>query len=178
MSEELYPQLFEGTKRVAITIEILEETYQEAERLIQENGWGEEGLRIIFAHGLGYLKGQGIAKGLAAGDTDTRTLLKRFMDVDSMYAVMKFRAFTLAQDNQVLGFNVSGLRGQVDLSHAILAKQRQEIATLKAENERLTRLLAECEGNKEPLSPSPESAGNPTPGRLSRLREAVSRRVV
>ncbi|MEW6232229.1 MAG: hypothetical protein AB1566_07945 [Chloroflexota bacterium] len=176
MSEELYAQLFEGTKRVAITIEILEETYQEAERLIQENGWGEEGLRIIFAHGLGYLKGQEIGKGLATSDTDI--LLKRFMDVDSMYAVMKFRAFTLAQDNQILGFNVSGLRGQVDLSHAVLAKQREEIATLKAEYERLTRLLAESEGDKEPISPSAESAGNPTPGRLSRLREAIGRRVV
>jgi hypothetical protein len=97
----------------------------------------------------------------------------------SMYAVMKFRAFTLTQDNQILRFNVSGLRGSVELSHAALAKQRQEIATLKAENEHLNWLLAEYEGAGDPLSPpsNQEPAGDSTPGRLSRLRALVGGRV-
>jgi hypothetical protein len=51
-------EIFAGAKRT-ITFSLLEETYQEFLAVCREQGWSEsEGLLLVFATGLAYLKNE------------------------------------------------------------------------------------------------------------------------
>lgn len=154
--EEMYSGLFLGMATETVELSLSNEMVAQTQELAKENGWDEdEAYRIVFANGLAYLSGQRRLRGLegvlddgAAVTGELKRLLSELMDVQSKYAVMKFRAFTLDQAKQVLEFNVTGLRGENRLSAWRLQKFREdeellrtEIARLKEENERLRGLL-------------------------------------
>lgn len=150
-----------------IEIRIHSEMLKEANRLIGENGWEvDEGLRIIFANGLFYLLGRRRLEGLDGGQADLAEEVKRLtaelMDMQSKYAVMKFRAFTLQQDNQTLEFQNTGLRGENRMAMSRLTKFREdeqaltaELSRLRAENERLRQRLGLVEGDATLPRPRP-----------------------
>ena len=167
MSREMHSELFDDASTTLIEVRVLGETLREANHLIGENGWKvDEGLRIIFANGLYYLRGQkriegldGYESGLAA---EVERLSKELMDMQSMYAVMKFRAFSLEQAKQTLEFNVVGLEGENRWSGERMKKFREdeeliraEVDRLRQENEQLRQRLSVLEGTAEP--PPPET---------------------
>jgi len=137
-------EILERTRTREITVSILEETYQQGEELIQENGWGDEGWRIILAHGIGSLRSRDRFMAME----DRARLIHQLAELESMYAVMKFRAYMLTKDNQTLTFNVNGLRAQVDTSSIVLESQRREIAALKAEIAALQQEVARLRANQ------------------------------
>lgn len=131
-------KLFAGAANHAVTFPVLEETFQELLTLCCENGWSEdEGLRIVFANGLAYLKNEREFSRWngQAGDAEALRLAKYANEMNSMYAVMKFRAFNYRAAMQTLEFNVAGLRG-------LLAHTEATIERLRAENEQLKAELA------------------------------------
>ncbi len=129
-------KLFEGAASHAVTFPVLEETFQELLTLCRENGWSEdEGLRIVFANGLAYLKNEREFSRWngQARDAEALRLAKYANEMSSMYAVMKFRAFNYREAMQTLEFNVTGLRGLLDHAHVTMDRLRTENAQLKAE---------------------------------------------
>lgn len=131
-------ELFEGAANHAVTFSILEETYQEFIALCRENAWSEEeGLQIIFANGVAYLKNEREFSRWRNEKRDEELLrLARYgNDMNGAYSVMKFRAFSYRQATQALEFNVTGLRG-------LLAHAEATIDRLHAENEQLKAELA------------------------------------
>src|SRR5436190_23712915 len=105
--------LFAGCEEHQVSFGLLEETYQQAKALIKENGWEEtEGLLIIFANGLAFLKGEQAINAVNAGEADPRGEMERitrlYMEIDGQYSVMKFRAYKLSQDKRSLELNVTG----------------------------------------------------------------------
>ena len=161
-----------GPETVQVTLP--RQLLQQALALARENRWSDdEAFRIVFAYGVSYLLGERRLGEAMARDDDlaqeVRRLTDDLMTMHSMYAVMKFRAFTLEQEKQVLEFRVTGLEGENRMSAWRLAKFRQdeealraEIATLEAENRRLREQLA---GQKP--APAPQSRR----GLLGRLRK-------
>ncbi|MCL5075776.1 MAG: hypothetical protein M1136_09065 [Chloroflexi bacterium] len=156
--------IFAGTQARKVELHMLEETYQEAQRLIRENGWDEEeGLLIIFANGLAYLKE---AHALPDSESDSALTLmssitERCAHFESMYAVMKFRAYYLNEDKRILELNVTGLQADNDgLRHRINlfrqdeARLKEEIKRLTTENTELHRHLAELQGNRQQDEPT------------------------
>jgi len=150
--------LFKDAKTIMVEMAILEETYRDALALIKENNWDElEGLQIVFANGLYYLRGEKQLSGLGREREDVEREVQRLsaelIDMYSKYAVMKFRAYTLNEAKQTLEFNVTGLNTENRWSTARLKKFREdeeelrrELEALRTENERLRQRLLQFEG--------------------------------
>jgi hypothetical protein len=160
--------LFAGCEEQAVSFGLLEETYQQAKALIEENGWAEtEGLLIIFANGLAFLKGEKAINAVKAGEADPREEMERitrlYMEIDGQYSVMKFRAYKLSQDKRILELNVTGLRGENvafrmrnQMFRADEERLRARLADLEAENRRLREELDHLRpaaSDAEPASP-------------------------
>jgi SMC interacting uncharacterized protein involved in chromosome segregation len=153
----MYADLFKGASTVTIEVALLEETLRDAKRLVEEQKWSEqEGLQIIFANGLYYLRGERQLQDLPAGTdglaAEVERLTTELMDMHSKYAVMKFRAYTLNEAKQALEFNVTGLETENRWSTARLwqfradeERMQKELEALRAENQRLRQRLAQLE---------------------------------
>lgn len=154
MAQEMYSELFKDTATTLVEIRALAETIKEAHELIGENGWEvDEGLRIIFANGISYLRGHKRVEGLeglgGAAALEVKRLTTELMDAQSKYAVMKFRAYTLDQAKQALEFNIVALETENVWSGERLKMFRDdeellraELRTVKAEREELRQRVA------------------------------------
>lgn len=167
----------DGVRRCALAL--LAETYDAARALIAEQGWPEdEGLRIVFAYGLAFLRAERELARLQRDDGDlareVERLIRMVMRLESQYAVMKFRVFELEQENQTLRLNVAGLRGENELAHVRLARFRADEERLRTEVNRLRAQLAdEAQPTRAPLMG--EAAGPPARRNLSSAGEARRR---
>lgn len=144
MSNDMYADLFEGTGRRTVELKLLEETYQRAMELAQANGWPEEeALLTVFAHGLATLQGEWQK---AEGSDDVESLHRRLMSLDGMYSVMKFRTFTLTQENQRMAM-------------ALAAYQQEQPALMRV----VERLRSELEDAKQASRPAEPGPAQPQP---------------
>jgi len=147
------PDPLAETSRATVEINVLEEDLDRARRLIDDNKWGEdEGLLNVFVSGLYYLLGERSLQAVSP-DHDSRaqemeSLVKDLMLYQSMYAVMKYRAFTLSEQKHVLEGIVAGLEAADRFASARLKTFRKdeealkaEIAGLREENEKLRNRL-------------------------------------
>jgi hypothetical protein len=131
------PDPLAGASRATIAISVLAEDLERARRLIDENRWEEEeGYLIIFVSGLHFLLGD---RSLQALDCDhdslgreVERLTRELMDYQSMYAAMKYKAFTLSEEKYVLEGNVSGLEASDRFSIARLRMFRRDEEALRA----------------------------------------------
>jgi len=165
--EQERKRLQEGVSVAKIQLEMLEETYQSALSLAQNNGWPEaEALRIVFANGLAFLTGEASLSRIQRSDLpqqvldDLNRVLRQLLEESSRYASLKFKAYRMSQDNQTLSMREAGLRGELELAKHRLMLFRQDEETLKqrlsaleAENATLRQKLASLE---PPLSPQQE----------------------
>lgn len=146
-SDDVLTRLFHGTATHEIAIDILEETYAEAQRLCAENGWNEaEGMRIIFANGLSYLMREQDLSRLNQGQAnlvdEINRLTKLLNESQSMYSVMKYQAFVLGRNCQILEMNVTGLRVDHEGMRQRLIRSRSDEDRLRAEVSTLRTRLA------------------------------------
>ena len=163
------PDPLAGISRATVEINVLEEDLDRARRLIDDNNWGEdEGLLNVFVSGLYYLLGERILQAVSP-DHDSRaqemeSLVKDLMLYQSMYAVMKYRAFTLSEQKHVLEGIVAGLEAADRFASARLRTFRHDEETLKAE---ITKLREENEQLRKRLAletPPSEAGGNKEAG--------------
>ena len=173
--EQADDRLLTGARTTHMEVELLAETLQQGEHLIQENKWGEEGWQIILAYGVGFLKGERTLADLAASETTPADVLRRCVTLDSMYSAMKYRAYCLTQDNKVLGFHTAGLRSEVETFHLLVKLMRTQIAVLKEENQRLSGLLAETQPPDDAITVSDPVQSPMAPASRSRLSGLVQR---
>jgi len=150
---EMYSELFKGVAADSVVVPLSKEVLDQARALAQENGWSEEeAFQIIFANGLFCLLGERRLNGLDGSETDLAAEVKRLttelMEAQSKYAVMKFRAYTLEQDNQTLVFQNTGLRAENKMAMSRLDKFREDeeelrakIRSLELENQRMRQQL-------------------------------------
>jgi hypothetical protein len=142
--EEAHPW---GPETVHFTVP--RDLLRKALALAQENRWSDdEALRIVFAYGVSYLLGERRLREAMARDhelaQEVQRLTDELMTMHSMYAVMKFRAFTLEQEKQALELRIAGLEGENRMYAQRLAKFRQDEEALRAE-------IATLEGEKRRL---------------------------
>jgi len=144
---------FDRAESVTVQIEILKESYDKLKDVIVANEWEqEEGLRTVLLNGLGYLESDLQVKGIneaafAANQAEAAkrmdTLVKDLAAYHSMYSVMKYKAFKYYKVNQVLEFNISGLRATERMWEGWAERTRRQQAELQAENLRLRALMSE-----------------------------------
>jgi cell division septum initiation protein DivIVA len=166
-------QFFDGAETVDIVIKVLKETYEDILAAIQRNGWElEEGLRIILTLGLGYTQGQRL---LQADNEERNRLIERLMDLESVAAVMKFRAFSFMRDNQVLDMQTGALRNTILGLETLVQQLREENAALRQELRRLKSAENASPATttlQEPASPESVTASEPEDAPLSQQNRA------
>ena len=152
--------LKDGLETRTVTLEVLEETYQEVLTVARENGWSEnEAPLVILANGLAYLRGRQQIAELARNGADEHVLeelnktVRQLMQESSRYAVLKFKAFRMSQDNEALEMHESALNAE----NLML---RNRIEEFREDEERLKTRIADLEEQLEvlrlQLQPSPE----------------------
>lgn len=165
---------FEAASSVPLQIEVLKETHDEIQRVILDNEWeGEEGLRTVLLAGLGYLDArqrvESINRAAFQGDHEAARqqmdqMVKDLASYHQQYSVMKFKAFKLYKVNQVLEFNISGLRATERMWEGWAARMRKQHAELQAEVLRLRSLMSEFQLDWDsPLSREVEAGLAPVP---------------
>jgi hypothetical protein len=144
---------------VTVQIELLKETYDEILQAMANNEWEhDEGLRTVLLTGLGYLDGkmrlEQIERGYLSGDREgarrVDALANDLAAYHSMYSVMKFKAFKLYKVNQVLEFNVSGLKATERMWEGWADRMRRQHAELQSEVLRLRALMSEFKIDWDP----------------------------
>jgi septal ring factor EnvC (AmiA/AmiB activator) len=156
-TREMYAELFKGVSATTVEVPLLKETLRDARALIEQEKWDEtEGLQIIFANGLYYLREERSLSKLSCDHDalarEVERLTRDLMDMHSMYAVMKYRAYTLSEAKQGLEFNITGLEVENRWSTSRLwqfradeEEMRKELDALRTQNERLRQRLAQFE---------------------------------
>lgn len=132
---ELERRFFDRAEVVSLEIQVLKDTYDDILTAIERNGWEhEEGLRVLLTLGLGYAQGQRL---LCANDEEKERLIGRLMDLESVAAVMKFRAFGLMRDNRVLEMQTGALRNTISGLEGMVKRLQEENLALRSELERV-----------------------------------------
>jgi len=143
---------FDATTSVTLQIEVMRETYEEIMRVVLDNEWErEDGLRNVLLSGLGYLDARerlaSINRAATGGDPNVASrldaLVQDLASYHQQYSVMKFKAFKLYKVNQVLEFNISGLRETERMWEAWAARMRKQHSELQTEVIRLRSLMGE-----------------------------------
>lgn len=166
MSKEMYTDLFDGTRVRTVNLELLEESYQRAMKLALANGWPEdEALLTVFAHGLATLTFEGRE---AEGHDDVESLRRRLMSLDGMYSVMKFRTFTLTQENQRMAMALSAYQQEHPALMRLVERLRAELEDAK----RASRTEETDAAPPQSRNIPPESETQTRP--LARLRALLS----
>ncbi len=166
IGHDFLSEVLRGARDKKVEIDMLEETYQQALSLAAENGWDEdEALLGVFATGIAYLKTrQTLARAEGSASDRAATLqemAERCMQAESMYSVLKFRAYGMAKDRRILELNVAGLRPDNEGMRQRLFAYREEVAGLRAEVQQLreeNRRLKAAQQTSETPDPSAQDA--------------------
>lgn len=169
-TKETDTDLFEDAAECTVEVHMLEETYQDILALCEQQSWEEdEGLRIVVANGLAYLRGDTAIQRVNAGDVDVAEELQRkvqqVVDYYGMYSVMKFKAFKLLQVSQTMELNRTGMRGELSLARKTIQNLRQEIEELKTENADLRQQLQATDPVVQTSGKAQPAPAEPTPGK-------------
>ncbi len=133
-TQEMERDFFQGAEVVMVQVSLLRETLDDARLVFAANGWSdEEGLRVALTLGIGKIKtDQAISDETLVLPDTLKGLSDRLMQLESLYAVMKFRAFHLMKDNQTLAMQNSALRNTIHALEGHIRRLNDEIAELKA----------------------------------------------
>jgi hypothetical protein len=151
VAQEPIPML-DGAQTMSVSVEILKEHYDEILHVLETNEWDlDEGVRTVLLTGLGYQNGrlnlqqiEGLAdRGQGAAVQRVDDIVRELAAYQSMYSVLKFKAYKLYRLNKVLEFNNSGLRAQEDMWLEWAERMRTENEAMRSEVIRLRALLSE-----------------------------------
>lgn len=180
----------DGGEFIDVHFTVPRDLHQRVQDLAAGEGWPpEEALLTVLSHGAAYVAGQADVERINRGDADVRAEAEKFhsmaMQLDGSNAVLKFRAYQLGIAVRTLEWNVTGLRGEHGLAHTRLEIYRSseqelknQLATLKEENERLTQELAKLSPRLIQLVPpiaSPSGSTRTTAGIRGLLRRILRR---
>lgn len=173
-SAEFEQQFFAGAEKVKLEIEVLQETSQEIQAVIERNGWeAEEGLRILLTLGLGYAQGQQV---IEADDEARSHMAEQLNQMASELAVMKFRTFSFMRDNQTLEMRMGALRNSVTGLEGVVKRLRPERDAFKEEVEQLRTDLAACQERLAQFeNGQPEPVASEKDGLINRFKSLLRR---
>lgn len=126
MLDDFRRRHFPQTRKHVLSLDVLDEHWRELQRLFEANGWEtEEGLRYTLAAGLAHLRtppGEPLEQDAAA---EIRRLKRERVDVESGYAVMRYRAFQFMQAAQALQIQLGACRAELEGLRGFVRRARQ-----------------------------------------------------
>lgn len=164
-------KLFPDAQLTRLEIELFQSDLDEMRQFLTAKGRfssEDEGWRYLLAAGYAYLRGQ--AQLEPEGESDAPSPigaeenLRRLVQIEAMYAVMKQRAYVWMKDNQVMEMQTNALRVRGDGYKVHCDDLAAEMATLRAE---LARCRAQSGGST--VEQAASAPGTTSPSILKRL---------
>jgi hypothetical protein len=156
--DEMYP----NAKLTSLTIDLFEQNLIEMKQFL---GGGQfesenEGWRFLLATGYSYLRGLERIKPAGTDQADLTPAdenLRRLIEIEAMYAVLKQRAYVWMKDHQIMELQNSALHIQAD-------GYRGKASELLDENQALKKELTQLREQVKRLSPrTPVSISSVSP---------------
>ncbi len=158
-----------------VDIEMPHDVKEEAERIIDEQQLGNEGMLHVFATGMAYLRGERQIRKMSADalDPEQRADLERavklLMEESTRFATLRFKASRMAADNQTLAMREAGWR-----TEALALEERNKL--FRTDEERLKARIGALEAENAQLRARlPDSDPLPAPQRSSLLDRVLHR---
>jgi hypothetical protein len=148
-------QLLDGDEVQVLTFPVLKSMHEQALAFAKERDCPEEeALRLILCHGLAYLRGEATLRRVERADTPERALeefqetTRQMMEEASQAAALKFLAYRLSEDNQVMEMHDNAMKNTVLMQQNRMniyredeEKLKSRIRELEAENQKMRVLL-------------------------------------
>lgn len=120
MFDDFQREFFPKTERHTLTFDVTSDDWGTIQHILTENEWErDDGLRHLLAAGIAYAQGRAQLAALNHPDADLAAEVRRLqaerMQVESRYAVMKFRAFNFMQAAKVLEMKLNACRSEIEL---------------------------------------------------------------
>jgi len=150
-------ELLDGDEACDISFPVLKSVYDQALEFARERDCSEEeALRLIFCYGLAYLRGEAALSKVQRADTPEKALeewqqtAQQMMEEATHAASLKFQAYRLAEDNQILEMRSNAMTNELLIARNRLSmfrdsedKLKARIRELEEENLRLHAQLPE-----------------------------------
>jgi hypothetical protein len=118
---------FADAAAVEVRLFLLEEMWRDLQGLCAENEWSlEDGLRVVIANGLAYLRRR--------SDEGSLEAKRAYLDLAAQYSVMKFRTFQFLQAAQTLDMKLNAARNELEMLRQINGQLRAELQQRVADN--------------------------------------------
>ncbi|NPV87090.1 MAG: hypothetical protein HPY45_13910 [Anaerolineae bacterium] len=144
-----------------LTLRVTPQTYDDLAELIGARGWQwEDGLRIILAAGLGYLRSNRLPEEPPnAMPQDAAALTTRLVHAESQLAAMRYRLFEIQQANADWETSSGAVyRENIGLKN-LAQRHKEEIRHLQAETARLREELAQQRAAPQDAQPARSPRG-------------------
>ncbi len=133
-------KLFSNAQMTTLDIEVFQQELDEMRQFLASRGKfssENEGWRYLLTAGYAYLRGQErldpVDETSAPNPIGAEENLRRLVQLESMYAVMKQRAYVWMKDHQVMEMQTNALRIRGDGYQIKCADLEAEVKALKAE---------------------------------------------
>jgi hypothetical protein len=125
-----------------------------------------EGWRYLLATGYAYLRGKErllLPDGSGIDQAGLAENLRRQIEIESMYAVLKQRAYAWMKDNQTMDIQTGALHTLVTGYRALIDRLKEENQALKTEQKQLRQQLAQLVPQAEAPMVAPAQLDPPSP---------------
>jgi predicted RNase H-like nuclease (RuvC/YqgF family) len=170
--QERRQQLLDGDAVRDLAVPVLKSVHDQALEFAKERDCSEEeALRLIFCYGLAYLRGEAALTKVQRADTPQKALeelektARQMMEEATHAASLKFQAYRLAEDNQVLEMRSNAMTNELLMARNRMSMFRDDEDRLKArvreleqEQENL-RLRAQLPGSDAKPARPPKKGG-------------------
>ena len=164
-------KFFPDAQLAKLEIELFQQDLDEMRRFLAKGKFESEneGWRYLLAAGYTYLRGQEQLEPFdetgAPNPVGAEENLRRLVQIEAMYAVMKQRAYIWMKDNQVMEMQANALRIRGDGYQVKCEDLEAEVKALRAE---LARCQAQAGGGADRSAVAP-ALGPASPSILKRL---------
>jgi len=167
-SAEFENRFFANARLTRLEIELFQQDLNEMRQYLAGGQFANEneGWRFMLATGYAYLRGQREILTPDGAGFDVKGIqksMKRLVEIESMYAVMKNRTYTWMKDHQTMEMQNSAL-------HRLAGGYRGKLAIVQAENQAIKAEVAALRERLERLAPAqePEPAASERPAPAAR----------
>ena len=168
-------KVFGDAQRTRLEIELFENELVEMREFLQHGEFKteNEGWRYLLAAGYSYLRGQQRLEASAGSEepnpVGAEENLRRLVEIEAMYAVMKQRAYVWMKDHEVMELQTNALHTMAFGYKAKTEDLHAENQALKAELAQLRRQCGDAAPTAAPSDPSESSLRSAPISWLKRL---------
>jgi len=132
MTDQFEKDFFQGAEVISVEVHLLTEQWGALKTVFVENEWSDdEGFQYVLAAGLSAIKNQEEALPETLGEEDQQKAIERLLreriELESRYAVMRYRTYQFMQAAKVMEWKLNAARVELDGLKKANQRLRQQL---------------------------------------------------